>query len=182
MKTTRLLLTGIVATLACSMTTYAQGDGPGKGDKKGAHRGGGPGHAEMIKKFDKDGDGKLSEDERKEMKAAMQKHRAATKAKMLERFDADNDGKLSEEERKTARETLKAEREEIRAAVLKQFDANGNGKLDEDERKGVREWVKKIYPDAIHMPHRGGKGDHKGRHGKGGKKGRGGKGGPPAGE
>ncbi len=47
----------------------------------------------MLKKFDKDGDGKLSTEERK----ALMKSR---KAEMLKKFDKDGDGKLSAEERK----------------------------------------------------------------------------------
>ena len=47
----------------------------------------------MIKKFDKDGDGKLNEEERKAAEEAR-------KAEMLKRFDKDGDGKISDEERK----------------------------------------------------------------------------------
>jgi Ca2+-binding EF-hand superfamily protein len=189
MKTTHIILTGISIAIATSMTAYAEGDqrGQGKGDPgKGGSRKGPP--PEMIKQFDKDGDGKLSEDERKEARAAMEKRREEGKAKMLKRFDADGDGELSEDERKKMRETMDAKRKEVRAAVLKEFDANGNGKIDEDEREGVREWIKKNYPNAAHMrPHRGGKdgkgGRKGGKGGKGGKRGEGGgKGAAPAGE
>ena len=47
----------------------------------------------MFKMFDKDGDGKLNEDERKAVGQARE-------AEMLKRFDKDGDGKLSEEERR----------------------------------------------------------------------------------
>ncbi|MDD2599603.1 MAG: EF-hand domain-containing protein [Kiritimatiellae bacterium] len=53
----------------------------------------------MLKKFDKDGDGKLSDEERK----AMMDERKA----MMEKFDADGDGKLNEEERAKLMEHLK---------------------------------------------------------------------------
>ena len=52
----------------------------------------------VMKKFDKDGNGELSEAEKKEMKAHMEKRRAA----MLAKFDKDKDGELSAEERKAA--------------------------------------------------------------------------------
>jgi hypothetical protein len=46
----------------------------------------------MIAKFDKDGDGKLNDEEREKAKAERQ-------AEMIKKFDTDGDGKLSEEER-----------------------------------------------------------------------------------
>ena len=60
----------------------------------------GPPPPELVKKFDKDGDGKLSEDERKAMREAMQAKMEERHKEMLEKYDADKDGKLSEEERK----------------------------------------------------------------------------------
>jgi Ca2+-binding EF-hand superfamily protein len=47
--------------------------------------------AHIIEKFDKDGDGKLSEDERAEIRK-----------EMMAKFDKDGDGKLGPEERKAA--------------------------------------------------------------------------------
>jgi len=47
----------------------------------------------FLEKYDKDGDGKLSEEERA----------AAKEAWMLKRYDKDGDGKLSEEEKKAMR-------------------------------------------------------------------------------
>lgn len=54
----------------------------------------------ILQKFDKDGDGKLSKEERKEM---MDERKA-----LLEKFDADGDGKLNDEERAKLQEHLKA--------------------------------------------------------------------------
>lgn len=169
MKPTRLLLTSIAATLACSMTTYAQGDGQGQGGKKGKGKHNYPEH--VIKKFDKDGDGKLNKEERKAAEDARKKIHKANKEKMLKRFDKDGDGKLSDEERQTARDTMKKERKEMHTAKLKKFDSNGNGKIDKDERDGVPEWIKENYPDALlGKPHH--KGDKKGKKGKKGKRGK----------
>ena len=56
-------------------------------------------HEEVLKEFDKDGDGKLNEEERKAAGEAMRK-------KLIEKFDKDGDGKLNEEERKAAREAM----------------------------------------------------------------------------
>ena len=72
----------------------------------------------MLKKFDKDGDGKLSEEERSAARAEMQKRREADgqkgsrgerRAEMLKKFDKDGDGKLSEEERSAMRAAMKGQ-------------------------------------------------------------------------
>jgi Ca2+-binding EF-hand superfamily protein len=59
------------------------------------------------KPFDKDGDGKLNDEERKAMMEAMQKRRPNAGPQfqeMMKKFDKDGDGKLNEEERKAMRE------------------------------------------------------------------------------
>lgn len=64
-------------------------------------------HPEMrkkiLEKFDKDGDGKLSEDERAAAKAAFQEKHPDAREKVLAHFDKDGDGKLNEEERAAAK-------------------------------------------------------------------------------
>jgi hypothetical protein len=84
--------------------------------------------AEILKEFDKDGDGKLSADEHTAMRTAMRERRMARHQEMLKRFDADGDGKLNEEERKTAHDAILKE-------MLVKYDTNGNGELDPDERR-----------------------------------------------
>lgn len=74
----------------------------------------------IIKQFDKDGDGKLSESEKTAMKAAMEERKA--------RADTDGDGKISEAERKAIREKM-----------MKHLDTDGDGKISEAERKAARE-------------------------------------------
>ncbi len=67
----------------------------------------------VLDRFDKDGDGKLSETEAQAAREMMEKRKergGELKKKMLERFDADGDGKLSEEERQAAREAMKKRR------------------------------------------------------------------------
>ena len=59
-----------------------------------------PGIKQWIEKFDKNGDGKLDEAERK---AAVE----ARKAEFLKKFDKDGDGKISAEEKKAAAEEMK---------------------------------------------------------------------------
>ena len=100
------VIVGLMAT--GSMTSLAEEDTDGKkppraergergeGERRGQRRGG-PRQIpkEMLEKFDKNGDGKLDEDERKE---AM----AARRAEFIKKYDKDGDGELNEEERKEA--------------------------------------------------------------------------------
>jgi len=62
-----------------------------------------PGIKQWIEKFDKNGDGKLDEAERKEAAAAR-------KADFIKRFDKDGDGKIGPEEKKAAAEAMKRRR------------------------------------------------------------------------
>jgi hypothetical protein len=85
----------IIASALIAVASAQAPEGP-KPERKGPP--GGP-PAEIIAKFDKDGDGKLSEDERK----AMMEER---KKEMIAKFDKDGDGELNEEEKKAAREAM----------------------------------------------------------------------------
>jgi len=169
MKITKLTIPAICAALAMIMTASAE-----DGDKKGNRLEGQGKRAlpqRILEKFDTDGDGKLNESEKSEVKKAMTQRRDENQAKMLRRFDSDKDGTLSPEEKKSAAPTIKKERKEIHQAALKQFDKDGDGKLSPEEREGAREWVKKTYPDAIKMAPAGGRrGDNAGPTGKKGPK------------
>jgi uncharacterized membrane protein len=116
------LITPLCILLGTCLIAGAQGnpDKPGKPHRKG------PPPPEMLKKFDKDGDGKLSDEERKAMREAMQERNK----EKFKKFDKDGDGKLSDEERKAMREAHKAE-------WIKKFDKDGDGKLSEEERKAI---------------------------------------------
>lgn len=138
-KTTHITL-GLC--IAFAITTYAENDCKKHKQHFPTKR--------ILKKFDKDGDGKLNAEEKAAFKEERKKRKAKVKAKITQRFDTDGDGELNQEEQKNAHETMKKERKEIRAAVFKQFDTNGNGQIDKEERKGIRKWIKANYPDAIH--------------------------------
>tara|TARA_R110000751_G_scaffold4114_1_gene19274 strand:- start:1175 stop:1624 length:450 start_codon:yes stop_codon:yes gene_type:complete len=75
----------VLAGLAMASGTPEEG----KGKKHPGH----PGIKQLIEKFDKDGDGKISAEERKAAGAAR-------KAEFLKKFDKDGDGKISAEEKK----------------------------------------------------------------------------------
>ena len=113
-----------------SLTTQAQ-DRPGQGGRGGeGGRGGGIREA-MIKKYDKNGDGKLDEDER------------PSREEMQKFFRAQLGGGQT---RPSGGQTRPgqggrdaAPQQNMRDAMLKKFDKNGDGKLDEDERPSREE-------------------------------------------
>jgi len=140
MKTNTLIV--IAAAIGLSGAAHAE---EGKGSR--------PPHKlppEVIAKFDKDGDGKLNDDEKAEAKATHKKE-------MLEKFDADKDGKLNDDEKA-------AMREEVKKKMLEKFDKDGDGKINEDERAEMRKTMPP-HPGGPKRPK--GKGDGP-RPGKGG--------------
>ena len=62
----------------------------------------------IIKKFDSDGDGKLSMDERSKMRKKMQ----GKKQEIMQKFDANGDGILNNEERTTIRKAFQKHKSE----------------------------------------------------------------------
>lgn len=88
---TRVGLIGLALFFALGSTARAEGsDKPEKKEK--AEK---PVPPEVLKKYDKDGDGKLSAEE----KAAWKADREAEKKALLAKYDKDGDGKLNEEEK-----------------------------------------------------------------------------------
>jgi HlyD family secretion protein len=103
-----------------------EGNGPRSGlpmraEPDAAPGGNRPDFSEMIRQFDKDGDGQLDEAEREQMRAAMQTRFGGqgqggqggprmSREEMLKRFDKDGDGELNEEERAAMREATGAGR------------------------------------------------------------------------
>ena len=106
----------IAAPLVAGATTYAvaQGDGPNR--------------KELIQKFDQNGDGKLDDAERAQMKAAFEAKRAEHHKEMLAKFDTNKDGKLDAAERKVMRDERLTQR-------FQAMDKDGDGKLTLDEFK-----------------------------------------------
>ena len=142
---------------------------PGQKGKPGGPAGKGPGmREEAMKRFDKDGDGKLNEQERGAARQAMQAKGQPGKGApgkgapgiggagkgngpgngpgheaILKHFDKNGDGKLDEQERAAA---MKARGEKGdgqkpgagREEAMKRFDKDGDGKLNDEERAAAR--------------------------------------------
>jgi hypothetical protein len=119
----------------------ARGKGPGR-----------PDFAEIIKKFDKDGDGKLNDEEKAAAREAMAgKGRPGAGgpgrpdfAEIIKKFDKDGDGKLNDEEKAAAREAMAGKGRPggagapSREELMKKFDKDGDGKLSEEERAAAK--------------------------------------------
>ena len=140
-----------ITLISCAATTFAA---PSENNDQAARK------ADMLKKFDKDGDGKLSDAEKTALRAEMQNRQGGKdrrqwtpeqRADMLKKFDKDGDGKLSDAEKTTLRADMQKRRggkdrsqrtPEQRAETLKKFDKDGNGELSVDERNAAREAMK----------------------------------------
>jgi len=155
----------IVTTLALALPAAAQTDA--ESARKGF--GGLLGKAadrlkeEAMKRFDKNGDGRLDDEERAEALLEMKKKGGEIQGQlrqfMLRRFDADGNGTLEPAERKTAfDETMKQLEENgplVKTTVLgfvhKRFDTNGDGSLDKDELGVARDELTKRIIEGIPM-------------------------------
>lgn len=164
MKTKMWMKTGMMVAVMGAFTVAdakpekghgAGGQEPGQAGhvekgKKG--EGKGPGREATLKKYDKDGDGQLSDAELQTLKAdrsaAREKGPRAGKRpsreEMIKKFDADGDGQLNEEERAAAR----ADRgnrggSERRQEMMKKMDTDGNGEISDEERAAAREAFEK---------------------------------------
>jgi Ca2+-binding EF-hand superfamily protein len=133
MKTTSLASACLAATLFIAPHVWAVDPTPSASPSSDDAAAKAARHAEWVKRFDKDGDGKLSDAERADAKAQMQNQNAGRHKRLREhavkRFDKDGDGKLNEEERKAAADAMFS-----RPNVIKKFDKDGDGKLNEAER------------------------------------------------
>ena len=134
---------------------------PEKDGKKPGSKEGRPSREEIIKKFDKDGDGKLNDEEKAELRKKMAERSGGGRKLppfLMKKFDKDGNGELSDEEKAEARKAMEARRKE----VIGKFDKDGDGKLNEEERKAAMA--------ARPKPGEGGKPEGKGKKEEGEKK------------
>jgi hypothetical protein len=101
----------------------------GAGSREGRGRSGGPNREELMKQYDKNGDGELDESEREAMRTAL-----------TARFGGQGRG------------GQRMDREEM----LKRFDKNGDGELDESERAAMRESFGGARTNRAERPREGG--------------------------
>ncbi|MFP4052344.1 MAG: EF-hand domain-containing protein [Phycisphaerae bacterium] len=93
---------------------------------------------ETRKKYDADGDGKLSREE-------MRKLAQDKKQEVIDKFDTDGDGKLNAEEKKAAIEAARAKwKARAEAWMRKRYDKDGDGQLSEEETAAMEEAKKRI--------------------------------------
>ena len=136
----------IFALFATSLMLQAEDTPPASGDSNGAAKvksllG------NLLKKIDKDGNGKLDDSEKEALHGKVKKE-------ILDRYDADHDGKLSPEEKAKAKADGQAKidgegkqsdlEKKARAEFNKRFDKDGDGKLNEEEKKAALDSAKKL--------------------------------------
>jgi hypothetical protein len=145
---------GLTALLPALLALPALAEDAKPGAKPGAQRpgarafGDGNRFAEMIKKFDTNGDGKLDDAERAAAREAFQKMRAqggaapgrpggpggpGAFAELLKRFDTNGDGKLDDAERAAAREAFQKMRAQ-RGAPRRPQGANRPAKPNNEDK------------------------------------------------
>jgi Ca2+-binding EF-hand superfamily protein len=116
---------------------------------------------ELLKRFDKNRDGKLDDDERADAKEEMMKEtidrqmqRVAAvpgglerfRTQALEMFDKNRDGRLDEEERAAAQKFAES-RTEVKEGMddlAKRFDQNGDGRIGPEERAQIDAYVAEL--------------------------------------
>ena len=104
--------------------------------------------AEALKQFDKDGDGKLNEEERKAMMEARKAMGEKMRKDREKEFDKNGDGNLDDAEKTAMLEAQKARMEKFRMEREKPFDKDGDGKLSDAERKAMTDELQARRPNA----------------------------------
>ena len=113
MKKIVLMVAGITLF---TLASQAEGEGDTLNKTRDVRR------AEILKKFDKNGDGQLDETEKA---AAREETRKKREEERLKKYDKNGDGKLDDAEKETMREDLKKRAEE----GLKRREGKGDKKL-----------------------------------------------------
>lgn len=107
----------------------------------------------MLEKYDADGDGELSTQERQNARNDIEERMQERADKHFEQMDANGDGNISREEfdaalknrhqnRQEQKEENREQKKERREKMLERFDSDGDGKLSKEERQAMRETLK----------------------------------------
>lgn len=110
----------------------------------------------VIAKYDKDGDGRLNDEEKAALQADAKAMMEQKKAEFMAQFDKDGDGKLSDDEKAAMKADFQAKRDRRRAEFaqkhpemaakmerkkaefMAKFDKDGDGKLSDDEKAAAK--------------------------------------------
>ena len=107
-------------------------------DRRAEHR------AEMLKRFDTNGDGVLDAKERAAMHAALKEKRAERlgrlQGRMLKKYDKNGDGVLDASEQTAALANL-----ETRPRFIARFDKDGDGKLNDAEKANAENTMRTLW-------------------------------------
>jgi hypothetical protein len=132
MKYLTMLLVLFVG-IACAQAEEGAREGK-KGHHKGCgSRGCGGMREKMLEKYDADKDGKLSEEERAEMKEGFKSRWADKKKEWAKNHNADGDGGPSGEELGKSKEAFQAKMKQYVDAAFDKADADGSGQLSKEE-------------------------------------------------
>lgn len=136
----KLLVLSLAPAMLIVVAARADESTPAAGSAsagRGAHR------AEMLARFDKDGDGTLNDEERAAARAAAAEFRGAPgglQGHFMRQFDADGNGTLDDAERAKAQAAWQA--------FVAKHDTDGDGKLSRKESQAAREAWATEHPEA----------------------------------
>ena len=137
--TTTALTVIFMASLATASMAAGKGDGESKVCKSDANcKAGGLGYAKMTEKFDKDGDGKLSAEEKATAKAEFKKIMAGHKGEFMANLAANGAGAISEEDMAAMKDAAMEMMAGHKAKFMEKFDKDGDGELSEEEKTAAK--------------------------------------------
>lgn len=96
-------------------------------------------HAKMMDKYDTDGDGKLSEQEKATAMSDMQKYKDEKWSDLMQKYDKDGDGMISQEEWTAIKNDKGHYKEGAWSDMISKYDRDGDGKISEQEFSAMKD-------------------------------------------